>query len=348
MLGIINTKKIMNIAEKIQQLTSSSNSKSLKLGIMQLYSMRSYKDNLYNPCADGNMNHTFHEVYNMLHVLKLPISEIRITVPLQVSDANLQQYRTLWNAVIGDADTIVEYVFVKYGENVAKTRNDAPIIFGTVDFSDCDCIVCDFEFMYNFRNPNIPVIYRFNVTKLVTQAQKQGQFEKVLSGKLVSVFNDYQLITYYNKLGTSGNAFKSVNWFNPDLVWKFAQLVPTPTVQISESKFVLIPFRLTDPDYRIQEILDWCKKHPDYDIYGTDPNDTIQKFPQIEKLDFNKTEFYRFCAHHQDQMKIFYLIDPREVLHQLFLEFLVLCPKSLETELTQEDIETIKQTYFVL
>lgn len=346
MLGII-TKKLMNIAEKVQQLTSNFNSTSLKLGIMQLYSMRSYKDNLYNPCADGNMNHTFHEVYNMLHVLKLPISEIRITVPLQISDTNLQQYRTLWDTVIGDAPTIVEYVFVEYGENVAKTRDAAPAIFSTVDFSDCNCIVCDFELMSDFKNPDIPVIYRFNVTKLVTPNQKQGQFEKVLSGKPVSVFNGYQLITFYGELGTTGNAFKSTNWFNPELVWKFAQLVQTPTVWINESKFVLIPFRLTDPDYRIQEILDWCEKHPDYEIYGTDPNDTIQKFPQIKKLDLNKAEFYRFCAHHQDQMKIFYLIDPREVLHQLFLEFLVLCPKSLETELTQEDIETIKQTYFV-
>ena len=340
----------MNIAEKVQQLTSNSNSKSLKLGIVQLYSMRSYKDNLYNPCADGNMNHTFHEVYNMLHVLKLPISEIRITVPSQINDTNLHQYCKLWSTVIGNANTTVDYIFVEYGENVAKTRNDASIIFGEIDFffSDCDCIVCDFEFIHGFKNPNIPVIYRFNVTKLVTPEQKQGQFEKILSGKPVSVFNDYQLTTFYDELGTFGNAFKSTNWFNPELVWRFAQLVPTPTVWIPESKFVLIPFRLTDPDYRIQEILDWCEKHPEYEIYGTDPNDTIQKFPQIEKLDFNKAEFYRFCAHHQDQMKIFYLIDPREVLHQLFLEFLVLCPKSLETELTQEDIETIKQTYFVL
>ena len=337
----------MNVAQKILEGSHEN------ILIVQLYSMRSYEDNCYNPICDGNMNHTLHELYNLMWVYHANVKKVSITIPDNVSEHNFMLLRSIIDIIFSGTGTKYEFILCKYATNVAETRENAAKVFDKLlknnHLSDqYDCMVCDFE-LVRFDKSQEPAntIYRFNVVPQVP-AMQNAELHVVNAGYPVSVFNEWQLNFFEKELKTTGNVFQSRNWFNEEFVNKIANLYDGDTA-LSYNKFLFIPFRLTDKSYKIDEMLAYWNKNTNtkgLPIIATDPNDTAKKYKDLlQVLPMTKMHLYKFCIENKDKMVIKYECNPIETLHQTFLEFIALCPDAIQCEPRWK--EYAKEAYFI-
>lgn len=324
----------MNVAQQIKQHKVG---RPRDILFIQLYSMRSYQDNTYNPLSDGNFNHTLHELYNLLHVYKVSVNLVTITIPNNVLVEAYMKVTRILNYIFRGTGATYNIIPLKYGTNVAGTRMLAPQIFSKYMHDKAlskmyDDVVCDFE-LVQFDDKNLNIIYRFNVIPDI-DSMRNAQLYVVNANYPVSVFNEWQLEFYQKELRTIGNAFMSTKWFNRDLVYAIAELCETiPTVKDS-NPFLFIPFRLSDASYHIDEcIREWKKEFGDMPIVVTDPNDSADEHLKNDKvilMPMDKIHLYKFCMANESKMHIKYKCNPIVTLHQSFLEFMVLCPEAVE------------------
>lgn len=335
----------MNVAQKILEGSHEN------ILIVQLYSMRSYEDNCYNPVCDGNMNHTLHELYNLMQVYHANVKKVSITIPSNVTVHNFVLLRAILDIIFAGTGTKYEFILANYGINVAETRENAVKVFDKIlknkHLSDqYDCMICDFELFIKEQEP-LNTIYRFNVMPQV-QTMQNAELYVVNAGYPVSVFNEWQLDFFEKELKTKGNAFQTRNWFNVQFVHKIAELYDGDTA-LAYDKFLFIPFRLTDKGYKIDEMLTHWTKNPNtksLPIIATDPNDTAKKYKDLlQVLPMSKMHLYKFCIENRDKMVIKYECNPIETLHQTFLEFVALCPDAIQCEPRWKVYA--KETYFI-
>lgn len=313
--------------------------------IMQLYSMRSHKTNQYNPWADGNFNHTLHELYDLALAKNPWIDAVYIAYPTNIQDEFLvEKLYTVFNKIEELGHIRVGIIPTEYGINVVDTRKRAKELFSkfasdvfikSFDIKQC---VCDFEEFEPI--PNVCMTYRFNVTTEFTNIEKQIELSKQYP---VSVFNDYQL-----GILKSENVFVSEHWFNKDLVRFIANHLGTPSITEFCSNVMFIPFRLSDTDYHIPEILEFATNN-EWAILVTDPNEDKSvldgyKYTQVSS---KKEDIYKLCLDNanNDKFMIMYLSDPTKVLHQSFLEFMTLCPNCIATKYTRKENIEIANRY---
>lgn len=308
--------------------------------------MRSHKTNIYNPWADGNFNHTLHELYNLALAKNPWIDMVYIAYPLSTqSETYLSKpLLAIFNKIEKIGHMKVGIIPTEYGTNVVDTRKRAKELFSkfaekafikSFDIGQC---ICDFEEIDPI--PNVYMTYRFNVTTKFTNIEKQIERSKHYP---VSVFNDYQIAIL-----NSSNAFVSEHWFNKDLVTFIANCLGTSSVVEFCSNVVFIPFRLSDTDYHIPEILEYAANN-ECTILVTDPNEdrSVLDGYKYLQLSSKKEDIYKLCLDNanNDKFLIMYLSDPTRVLHQSFLEFMTLCPNCIGTKYTRKENIEIANRY---
>lgn len=335
----------MNIHEKIIE-NANKLQKHHSVFIMQLYSMRSHKTNQYNPWADGNFNHTLHELYDLALSKNPWIDIVYIAYPTNTQDEihTAEKFSAIFNKINETGHMRIAIIPTKYGTNVVDTRKRAKELFSKFtdnyfikSFNIGQC-VCDFEEIDPI--PNVYMTYRFNVTTEFTNIEKQIELSKHYP---VSVFNDYQLDILHSK-----NVFVSEHWFNKSLVRFIANNLGTSSTVEFCSPVVFIPFRLSDTDYHIPEILELAANN-EWSILVTDPNEdkSILNGYKYHQLSSKKEDIYTLCLDNANNTNfmIMYLSDPTKVLHQSFLEFMTLCPNRISTRYTRKENIEIANRY---
>ena len=338
-----------HIIEKARKLDRKVN-----VFVAEIYSMRTYpqtpeEKSVYKPINDGNLNHMLHELnkagqYINTAYISIPENAVLDEEFLQfINEMKFPTYQITWIAH-------------PYMENVQKTREwfnkgyDIKTLFEkAINFSghNLDIIISDFEVLFDTNPLDHPdVIYRFNVC-----AKGFEDIEHMISSFFPTYyFNDCQK----DMLGSM--AKKNETWFNCSHIENIAKRNSTH-VGISQET-VFIPFRLSDKDYQVDEIIDWAVKKG-YRIIVTDPNNTAKQvfenlgydedFYTVHESLRNKLSMFAFLYENRDNkmLHIPYLSDPTEVLHQSFLEMYTLCPERLmfDWNVDVNEIHNLMNTY---
>lgn len=277
-------------------------------------SMRSYTTNEYNLNSDGNIMQMFHVLSDIADYCKT----INVIIPNNIINIDEQLLR-----FFGLHEKIF-FTGIDYGINIAKTReifNNSNLLqeFVRNNFKDLPdlIIVSDFEVCFK----NVPVVYRFNVTNDIWKDRQ------IMLGWEYPIF-----VLNKNQINVPVKQVQE-HWFNSEVIKKLTDLESSEYIL---EKTLFLPFRLSDKDYHIDEIIQVAEK-TGIKLLVTDPNDTISSINTtanivVDKSLRNKFKLFAFLHKNSDNpnLVIPYLSDPTEVLHQSFLEMMTLCPYRLK------------------
>ena len=244
------------------------------ISIVQMYSSRSNETGEYDVMTDGNL------AFMIDTLMQIPSCiDVKITYP---ENSNFDEYEDFFRRILPN----VIWYPARYGMNAAETREIGVIM--PDEFATCEMLVSYFvqdasiahEFdasvlianvspVFNINRPHLDEFYEFGVTKFELSAFDQ-----------IYVFNHNQ-IEYFENLDIETVSEVDILYYGDFSRAKFEYLSDYKTIkdvvnlskQFKTNKF--FPFRLTDPDYKLDKI--------DEKVFIIDTNDSYASLDESTK-----------------------------------------------------------------
>lgn len=325
---------VNRLSDYVMMVAKEKNRK-LSLGIMQMYSMRSYTMSTYNLLLDGNLNATLH----MLWQCREFIEKVHITMPKDVELKQLIKLREFFDTTFRFAVTIGSDDYCQYGINAMQSREQAGTRFDVnsmIESLGLDLCICDFEkTVYSLNIQNIDkVVYRFNVSysKKFNPSEHLREMaihqNRILSyGFPVFILNESQMS--YDLLGTkelNPNLVLQRQWFsmqfmidhqmpffcgsdsriNSQLTKEF-DFINEKAKKNGVRKIAFHPFRLSDPEYQAATVISKFL-HEGYLVIVSDNNDSADRI--LSKEIVNHQNFHELtCDETAKKSFMYHLFD---------------------------------------
>lgn len=338
-----------------------------------IVSMRDYVTNEYNLTCDGNVNRFISLFYTVSN------AHVNIHLPKNITDDSIQFLKYHFKQIYELTNTKVDITYIDYGKNALETREKlSSMVDITLDNNpniiifEPNCLIYKLlklkevnqelktvywcpvsntkntkpEFLKPLALIDIDCVYHSDFTMVCTESQKQ-YFTEVIN----LIYDKIPKIEIHNKIIEP--QFFDVDEANTELLEHIKTL---------GTKFVYLPFRLSDKGYRIQSIINSVRNirnkfKQDIIILYTDPNSSglLDNIDFCKKLEqHGRRDFYtvlKFANNTEYKVVIPYLEDVDEIVHASIFEMEHFeCPiikfassYIFNTELTINSIEQLEQ-----
>ena len=316
--------------------------------ILQQYSMRNHSDGLYNPLLDGNLNLTLHRLSFIQD------KEVVVTIS-RPENIDTNQLNLLARFIESNEFLpTIKFVPMAYGINALANRTEVVAQnYAMIEAlsTEADLFISDFE---NASRIDKSTIYNFNISKVSNNPRSyidksfDKQLWQVKKAKYTYVLNENQKAEFINSVA-SPKSKKNIDsrvivdseqfnkkFFESQIKF-FAGYANTEGVDQQLDEFdgkdiILFPFRLSDPCYNIQGVIETAKadyKNPI--ILTTDPNESnLVLDPIVHKLSLGtgigKKANYLYlisALFSKGNFEVICFENPKDVLHQALIELSV-------------------------
>ena len=292
--------------------------------IVQQVSMRSYKTGEYNFHLDGNINLTLHRL------VMTGVKKFTWILPKNHSKIGIEYlYKILSNLGIK-----CKFIFIDYGKNAYENRKVVPKSFNALDKFSFNIynkyIISDFcgieANLYTFNISKVPGLDRWYIDEFIEYQQKAADKAPVI------VLNENQ------KELLSGNIIVQDKIMSNKLLdmqfalncnWQYKRALIKTLKQYNTNfiSAVFFPFRISDPAYRFNDVLEYCKKYDKY-LITTDVNDSAPDDKCIINL-----------SHLEDKKKTYFSLIALYLTQEFPLDLEVICYDNIFEVMHQAPIE---------